>query len=176
MEDVDIQDGEVATPSGYDATPYGYTPTSPSDGPSAYSPTPPSFAPSAPSAFSPTPRTGAPAASPFGPQPTPLFNPTATHGPATPAGPAAAQISGPTARQRQVGALLYYARGAGRYWSFTTTHAPFLPWAPLSTRGDKENRPCHCSMSRVHRLRCGHLVAMPDAAEICAQNCAGMVS
>ncbi|KAF2272917.1 uncharacterized protein EI97DRAFT_461534 [Westerdykella ornata] len=68
---------------------------------------------------------------------------------------------------------LQEGKRSGRYWSITTMPQPFAAWSPLPSHQEKETRPCHCSISRVHKLRCGHLVAVAREAEQCAQNCVG---
>ncbi|KAF2866082.1 hypothetical protein BDV95DRAFT_211632 [Massariosphaeria phaeospora] len=61
-----------------------------------------------------------------------------------------------------------------QYFSITTMPAPFAAWSPLLKNAHMETRACHCSVSRVHLLACGHRVAVPRNAERCAANCAGM--
>ncbi|KAF2741764.1 hypothetical protein M011DRAFT_472828 [Sporormia fimetaria CBS 119925] len=65
-------------------------------------------------------------------------------------------------------------RTAGRYWSITTMPMPYSPWSPLFSHREKETRPCHSAWSRVHKLTCGHFVAVEGGAEQCAANCVGM--
>lgn len=61
----------------------------------------------------------------------------------------------------------------GQYWSVTTMPQPFAAWSPLPSHQEMETRPCHCSKSRVHKLRCGHTVGVARSAEQCASNCVG---
>jgi hypothetical protein len=38
-----------------------------------------------------------------------------------------------------------------------------------------ESRPCHFGDSRVHKLKCGHYIAIEGKADSCAENCVGLL-
>ncbi|KAF2730498.1 hypothetical protein EJ04DRAFT_45454 [Polyplosphaeria fusca] len=66
-------------------------------------------------------------------------------------------------------------RHTGLYYSITTIQSPMAPWAPLMVHPEMESRACHFNYSRIHRLLCGHIVAVVREAEQCASNCTGMM-
>ncbi|PSN61126.1 hypothetical protein BS50DRAFT_593053 [Corynespora cassiicola Philippines] len=65
-------------------------------------------------------------------------------------------------------------RSRKQFFSVTTLPQPYSSWSPLPNHTQMETRACHCNKSRIHKLKCGHTVAVPRDAEECAPNCLGM--
>ncbi|KAF2447257.1 hypothetical protein P171DRAFT_519540 [Karstenula rhodostoma CBS 690.94] len=58
-----------------------------------------------------------------------------------------------------------------KYFSITLMQPPATPWSPLPSHQNMETRTCFHTGSRIHKLDCGHTVAVPHNAEPCAANC-----
>lgn len=59
-----------------------------------------------------------------------------------------------------------------KYFSITTPKGMREQWWPLQSHQQMETRPCYYANSRIHKLACGHTVAVARDAEPCAANCA----
>lgn len=77
--------------------------------------------------------------------------------------------------KESVWALIKSKKRSKEYLDLMQSRSPWTPWSPLPRRvRNKETRACHCSLSRLHLLQCGHYVVTAGEAEPCAPNCAGM--